>query len=93
MKRKRWSSLDQRASANYAAHRPSTGSSITGTPDAWEALLGRKWVGQTMRFSFTPNATSGWSVTVQTLMRKGGWSEPMTAPPAFLYDFGMDGSS
>lgn len=92
-KRKRWSSLDQRAGARYAGHRPSTGTSITGIPDAWEGLLGRKWVGQTMRFTFTPTAMSEWSGTVRVRTSSGIWSPPRTIQQKSRCVCGMGGSA
>ena len=83
----------QKDDARYAESLPSTDSFITGIQDVWAELLGKKWEGQTMRFSFTPNATSGLSVTVQTLTKTGGWSQPKTIPLPSLSDYGMDGSS
>jgi hypothetical protein len=73
MKQKKWSSLDQKADARYAESLPSTGNFITGIPGEWEELPGMKLGEPITLFSFTPNVTSGWSETVQTLTRTAGW--------------------
>jgi len=92
-KRKRWFSKERKDDARYAESLPITDSFITGIQDVWAELLGKKWDGQIMRFSFTQNATSESNVTVQTLTKTGGWSQPKTIPLSSLSDYGMDGSS
>ena len=73
MKRKRWFSLGQKADARYAESPHSTDSFIIGIQGEWEELPGMKLGEPITLFFFTPNVTSGWSETVQTLTRTAGW--------------------